>query len=160
FKEVGAAIHYSLTLNPHLEQFQLHRVMPFGDAAEWDESQLLTLDQWREVLCQVDEASQAHKIKIFVEDGLPLCAFEQKHWPFLRPCSCGRTSFTVDTAGGVRPCSCNDGWAHEQFKFGSDLGPLARMEAERRGLVDQSVCGSCKVRDRCWGGCPNSTRDR
>jgi radical SAM protein with 4Fe4S-binding SPASM domain len=160
FREIGAAIRYCLNLNPRLEQFQLHRVMPFGDASEWEESQLLTLDQWREVLCQIDEASEVYRIKIFVEDGLPLCAFEQKHWRFLRPCSCGRTSFTVDTGGGVRPCSCNDGWARAEFNSGSDREPLARMEADRRGLIDRSICGRCQIRDRCWGGCPNSTRDR
>jgi radical SAM protein with 4Fe4S-binding SPASM domain len=134
--------------------------MPFGDASEWQESRMLTLDQWREVLRQIDEVSEDYQIRIFVEDGLPLCAFEQKYWRFLRPCSCGRTSFTVDTGGGVRPCACNDGWVREEFNFGSDHGPLARLEAERRGLVDRSVCGGCQIRDRCWGGCPNSTRNR
>jgi radical SAM protein with 4Fe4S-binding SPASM domain len=160
FMEIGAAVRHCVSLNPRLEQFQLHRIMPFGDASEWGDDRLVTLDQWREVLSQVDTASETYRINIFVEDGLPMCAFEQRYWRFLRPCSCGRTSFTVDTGGGARACSCNGEWARENLDFATGRRPLANIQAERRDLVDQSICGTCQIRDRCWGGCPNSTRYR
>lgn len=157
YKEVLTAIEKCLEICPNLEQFQLHRIAPFGDASDWTEPQMLKIDHWHEVLAQIAEAHVKYGLNIFVEDGLPLCGIDQKYWKFLRPCSCGRTSITVDTTGNARSCSCNATWKLQEFQHGANSQVLLDIEAERRKILDASVCSSCALRERCWGGCPNST---
>ncbi|MEI7849011.1 MAG: radical SAM protein [Chloroflexota bacterium] len=143
-----------------LNQIQLHRILPEGDALESQQSLILSLQEWEEVFSQAQKIKQDLNIPIAFEDGFPYCLVDRKYWDLLVPCACGYTLITINPLGDVRYCAC----------YKADLGnifttPLSEIwEASLRDyrMIENHPlpCQECLLVETCRSGCSVSGLNR
>ena len=92
---------------------EIHRIAPVGGAKNAD---VLTPDQYGDLLIMVDKVCSQKGYHIGFEDALPLCLFDEKYWKYINTCRCGIDKIWIDPMGNARRCACSYGNIDNMFK--------------------------------------------
>lgn len=131
-----------------ISQIQLHRVMPRGNADGLQRT-TLTPQQWNLLLDDAATVEGRLGCPVVLEDLVPLCLLDSRHWSRVVGCACGHGQATVDPWGNIRYCPCDP--------VGAQPLPEATSVTGRRDIVVPApACDSCVLYETCGGGCPAS----
>ncbi|RJQ48056.1 MAG: radical SAM protein [Gaiellales bacterium] len=138
-----------------LDRFSMNLVIPAGAAAA-NHSQLVRYEELGPVLEGVMAASRRHGVEFMWYSPTPLCLFN----PIARGlgnkgCSACDGLLSVDSSGGVRPCSSWDETVGSLLTGGfEEVWGSARARAYRAKSLAHPGCRECDSFSACNGACP------
>lgn len=140
----------------HIQQLQLHRIMPEGDAQQNMEKFFLSLKQWHTVFEQAARIRNEFGFSVVFEDGFPLCLIQPEYRDMVTPCPCGFTLLTVAPNGDLRYCPCHSevlGNIRRDSLTDIWKNSLTRYRSTSR---HPAICLTCDLFEVCRGGCSAS----
>ena len=133
----------------------LQRIIPFG-RAEDTTHYMLSKENLKKALENVDKVHNELGIKISVEDPFPLCAMDERYRKYMHPCEWGYTKAALNGKGDLTRCG-----ADPRYLLGNIFeksieeiwreSPILNDFREKKHLPD--LCKKCKLLEACGGGC-------
>lgn len=156
YSTLYATIEMLIRDGVRIQQLQLHRIMPEGDAQQDMEKFFLLLNQWHVVFEQAGRIRNEFGISVVFEDGFPLCLVQPEYRDMITPCPCGFTLLTVAPNGDVRYCPCHSETLGNIRR--DSLADLWKNSLTHYRSVDRhpSICLACDLFEVCRGGCSAS----
>lgn len=136
------------------DKIEIHRIAPIGKAQD---KNVLSIEQYRNLLAEIDNVFEGRNSEIAFEDALPLCLFEEKYWKYINTCRCGIDKIWIDPYGNVRRCACSLGIIGNVIESSlEDVWNCKKLLKFRSFDWVSTECKKCSVFDKCHGGCPSS----
>lgn len=133
----------------------LQRIIPFG-RAEDSTRYLLTKENLKQALENVDKVYKQLGINISVEDPFPLCAMDESYRKYMHPCEWGYTKAALNGNGDLTRCGADPRYLlgnifEKPIKEIWEHSPILKEFRQKRHLPDE--CKKCRLLTQCGGGC-------
>lgn len=133
----------------------LQRIISFG-RAEDSTRYLLTEENLKQALENVDKVYNQLGIKIFVEDPFPLCAIDESYRKYMHPCEWGYTKAALNGNGDLTRCGADPRYLlgnifEKPIKEIWEYSPILKEFRQKKYLPDE--CKKCRLLTQCGGGC-------
>lgn len=156
YDKLYATIEMLVRDGVRIQQLQLHRIMPEGDAQHHMENFSLSLNQWQVVFEQAARIRNEFGFSVVFEDGFPLCLVQPEYRDMITPCPCGFTLLTIAPNGDIRYCPCHSETLGNIRR--DSLTEIWKNSLTRFRNTDRhpAVCLTCDLFEVCRGGCSAS----
>jgi radical SAM protein with 4Fe4S-binding SPASM domain len=155
FKIVDTLIaKYKLNINYLIVQ----RIIPFGKAKKSSDF-AINKKEVEFIWSDIQKIRNKYKIKIIVEDPVPLCILPRSYRDIIEPCQWGINKVSINGNGDLSRCG-----ADPRYQLGNIFEkPLVNIWNESSVLVSfrekkylPGRCHVCSMLNKCGGGCPLS----
>jgi len=153
FRELYDTAAWVVRQGLQARHFQLHRILPMGDAEANYPINSLSPRQWNEVFDQANKIEGDFGIEVLAEDGLPFCLIDPSHWHRMLSCACGHSLVTISPDFSLRRCACDQAAVASLFDSPTDIQNALQIATAGK-LPDP--CVRCPAVEVCRGGCTAS----
>jgi len=171
-KEIGIAVNitpqtYSkiyniitnlLKKNINIKYIIFQRIIPFGRAIKTSKF-TTTREQIIVALRNIQKLEKEFKIKIIIEDPVPICILPEDLIKYIHPCQWGLTKVSMNGYGELSRCGAdprnNLGNIFEK-PLSATWNDSAILKSFRNKKYLPGRCQSCEYLLQCGGGCPLS----
>lgn len=141
-----------------IRSFMIQRIIPSGKATgEFKFG--LNLDEVELLMIQIDRIAVDFNIPISFEDPVPWCTVDEKYHKYLDKCQWGYSKGAINSIGLLNRCGADDNYRLGSI-FDGNIQSLwnenSILKSFRSKKYLPQECQSCKLLEKCGGGCPLS----